>query len=238
MGGDGGVLSARQERFGRAQKFAPDRGHVGERELDRFVVGAFAEPDSRAERDRVLDVLRRAAQVRLQDDADVVVAREGPLEDAQGGIGNARPFHVDPHEWIGQRRGARQNLGQVARAHLFVDEQTERGQLERDVRPDCAALDRGEHREIGVARVLRFFGAHDVFAEEIERSAQAFGIERGDRGERRVDALARDEAFCEKEEAALKDRVGCEESVDDGHRELCVRRSVSAAFEGAGRLRP
>ena len=201
---DAAIFAARQERFGRAQEFAPDRCHVRIGDLDGLVIRALAKAHARSQRNRALDVLRSAAQIRLQDDADVVVTREGAFEYAQRRVGDARAFHIDPHERVGQRGSAREDLLEVAQAHLFVDQQPERRQLHRNVGARTGTFDRGERREVDVTRLLRLLGADDVLAEKIERSTQPFGIQRGNRSERRVDGFAGHEAFREKEKAPLE----------------------------------
>ena len=88
-----------------------------------------------------LDVVERAAQIRLQDDADVLVAGLAQLAiEAQRVVGRRRVLHVDAHEAV-IFRGLSHDVLEVRAARVVGEPEAEPGELDADVRVEVLALD-------------------------------------------------------------------------------------------------
>ena len=206
---DARIVAVQQQLFRKIEILRANVGHLSQRDLGRFVVGAFAEPNARLARDCLVDVGRRALQVGLQHFADVFVLRERLAEDAQRGLGDRRSLHVDSHERIGIAQRVLRKGDQALFGERFVEEQAHRGELHRDVRGDAALADGVEHLEVRVARTQRAVTREDVFAEEIQRRGHSLGVERANDLERAGDRLARHEAAREEVELLLEHGAAC-----------------------------
>ena len=118
------------------------------RDRARLDVDPLAEPEVRADGQQRVDVARRAPQVGLQHDADVVVVAAERLVDVDGAIGVRRVLHVDAHE-VAERLRVLDHEARVAGREVRRQVEAERRQLDRHVRVELLDLDRVEDRRVG-----------------------------------------------------------------------------------------
>ena len=82
---------------------------------------------------RAVEIGRSAVEVRLQDGADVLVARLAQVPvDAERCVDERRLLHVEPHE-VPEPGGVSDQLADVGARELLVEGKPEMGELERDV---------------------------------------------------------------------------------------------------------
>ena len=135
---------------------------VGERR--RLDVDALAEPD-------VVEpgkVAHRPPQVRLHDDAEVVVAVGPQLAiEPQRLVGGRRVLHVDADEVAALTRVLDDRL-EVFLAECVVEPEAERGQLHGDVRVEALLADPRQRVVVLARDRARFVGARDLLAEHVD----------------------------------------------------------------------
>src|SRR5882672_2628757 len=186
-----------EELMGQLPVGLADVLHVLVRDLRRLLVGALAEADAVAAGDRLLDVGGRAVQVRLEDDADVVVGLAEAAEQVQRPLRVLRAFHVDADEAADLARGVQQ-AGHVLPAELPRDVEAEHGQLDRDVALDL----RGDPPQELLVRLRAADGGlpvEDVFAQQVEGGPDAARVELPAGGDGRLRVRTGHEASREDE---------------------------------------
>src|SRR5207237_946684 len=126
--------------------------------LRRFDVNAFADPDARLKVGERADVVESPPKVRLQDDAEVLVAGLAELAiKAQRVVGRRGVLHVDANKVAPARRLADHRL-EVLAAEVVVELQPERGQLHAHVRVEPLPPDRLEDVAVGACDRTRLVG--------------------------------------------------------------------------------
>ena len=112
--------------------------------------------------------------------------------------------------------GVLEHGAEVLEREVFVDQQTHRGQLHRDVRLDAARADRVEQLEVGVARPFGL-GARRVTSSPRKSSVALIpcALSAATASIAWADGLAGDEPLREEEEALLE-RGGLD-NVEDCH---------------------
>ena len=192
VGGDRRVGPPAEELLGQAGKRGIHIALVGERHRGWLGVRALHEPDPCSQRDQALHVGDAAAEVRLDDDPDVPVARRPhALEDPKRPLGVRRPLHVDADE--GGPRPV-QDPAQVRLAQRCVEIQPELGQLEGQIVVGGRAVQLIQDGEILRGAPLRLAAGRRVLAEVVERGRKTGGVETPDGLHRLVEALPGDEA--------------------------------------------
>src|SRR6266849_6227600 len=120
------------------------------------------------------------------------VASTDPVVEVECAIGVRTALHVDPQKAIGAGRGIGEPV-EVGKSRVGIDVETDLGWLDRDLWLQ-AGLGRGlQHQLVVLDRSGGFRHRLDVLAELGEDGADALGLERDRRFERRVEVLARHE---------------------------------------------
>jgi len=114
---------------------------LGERQLRRLLIGAFAQADRHAARGQRRLIGLGAVEIGLQHCAHVVEVAAQLGQDIEGDIGVRRVLHVDPHE-IAAGLGARQQPPDIVDAQPAIDVEPELRQLHRDIRAHPGGVDR------------------------------------------------------------------------------------------------
>ena len=123
------------------------------------------------------DVRERAAQVGLQHDPDVLVARRAELAvEAQRGVGRRRVLHVDADE-VAARLRVRHDRLEVLAAELLVELEAEPGELDGDVRVEPLLLDPLEDTVVGPPDLGRLRCGEDLLPQDVDRRHLPFGVQ-------------------------------------------------------------
>ena len=192
---------------------------VAEGDLGRLDVDPLAEPHVRLQVGQRVDVVDGPPQVRLEDDAEVVVAGLAQLAvEPQRVVGAARVLHVDPDEVVA-RGGVADDALQVRAAEVVVELEPERGQLDAHVRVEAGVLDVGEDLLVGALDRRRLVGRRDLLAEDVDRRHLPLGVQPADGLARVLELRACDVALREPLDDRPWDRrqQADDRAVEDGH---------------------
>ena len=160
------------------------------RDLDRLDVDALAQPNVV----EPVEVVERAAQVRLEDDTRVRASRLAQLAvELQRAVGGGRVLHVDAHE-VAARGGVADDGLEVLAAQVEIELEPETGQLHRDVRVEPFRVDAGEHVEVLPGDRARLVRARDLLAEDVDRRELPFRVQLANDAQRVVESRSRDVA--------------------------------------------
>src|SRR5262249_23141232 len=134
-----------------------------------------------------------AVKISLQYDADIAVFAVEPFEYAQCGAGLRRIFHVDPHEVV-VAFGRLDYPARIPQTIIFVNVQSQLGQLDRDVGIDADVLDTSTNAQVFAHVGFRFGPRRRAFAQMVEGRRHTRAVEFKNRRDRVVDVFAGDEA--------------------------------------------
>ena len=155
MSGDPDVHALLDEQLETANVVRADFIVGLERELLGLDVDALAQADVLEAREIAL----RPPQVRLEDDADVLVAlgAERPVE-LERSVGGRRVLHVDPHE-VPARGCVSDDSLEALTTELEIELEPEPRQLHRHIRLETLGVDPREHVVILAGDRPRLVGA-------------------------------------------------------------------------------
>ena len=137
------------------------------------------------------NVVERSPQVRLQHDADVLVALVAQLAvQRERAVGRRRVLHVDAHE-AAARGGVDDDRLEVLAAEVEVELEPERGELDRDVRVEPLLVDPRQHVVVLARDRARLVGARDLLAEHVDGRELPFRVQPSDDAHRVVERRAR-----------------------------------------------
>ncbi len=161
---------------------------IGDRR--RLDVDPFAQPDVVDP----LDVVDRPPQVRLHDDAEILVPELAQVAvQAEGAGRRRRVLHVDSDETL-PRPGVFDDGLEVLATQVEVEVEPERGQLDRDVRVELVAVDPREQVVVLAGDRPRLVRAGDLLAEHVDGRQLPLPVQLIDDARGIVDRRARDVA--------------------------------------------
>src|SRR6266545_2599526 len=174
----------------RVQALDEVRAHrvvVGERDRRRLDVDALAEAEVRPPVGERADVVERAAEVRLEYDADVVEAALAQLAvQAQRLRGRRRVLHVDADE-VAVLRGLGKQPLEVLAAEVVGELEPESRRLHAHVRVEPFALDRLENLAVLLCDCARLRLARDLLAEYVDRGELPLRVQAPDDAHRVIE---------------------------------------------------
>ncbi len=196
VGGDAMKDATFQQGPGESDEVAVDVFLIGEGEVGRFLISAFAETDTDAIAEQGRHVGRAASQVGLNDDADVAAVGGFGVKGADqvdGGLGVSGTFHIDAHEGIGLN-GVVDEAGDGFRSEFRAEVHAHLSQLEADIGVEPGLGQRVEDPVIALSCLAGLVGNGDVFAEAVEGDGEALGAEDGGGAEAVLNTEAGDKA--------------------------------------------
>ena len=193
VGRDRREATGRERALDQARVGGVDVALLRVRDLLGLEVGALDEAQVRLEGEQLLEVGRRAVEVRLEDGADVVVAllAQRP-EHAQRRVDERRLLHVEPDE-VADAGGVRDELADVRARELLVEAEPEVRQLQRDVDPQPLGRDAVEDLPVRLDDDARLGLVVDALAEQRRVGLEAAVVEPPQHDDRVVERLAGDE---------------------------------------------
>ena len=139
----------------------------------RFPVRALHEPDGRAHREQVRDVLGRSMEVRLDAHAGVLELLAEPPVDREGRIDVGNRLHVE-EQMLAEGGGALREAAQSLERLLRVEVQTQVRRLHGDLGVETSPFDQVEEPEVVLRDGIGVGRALDVLPQERERHRDAF----------------------------------------------------------------
>jgi len=159
----------------------------------RLPIGALDQADPGPERQQLLHVARRAAQVGLEAETNrLVVAAQPPVE-VDGRVRLRAVLHVQPED----AAGAEGHPGQPVRQHqgaARVEAQAQLRGLDRDVAGQALLTERSERANVLAGCRIRLAGVRDVLAQMGQHTRQTPAGERSGGSDCVLQPLARHEA--------------------------------------------
>ena len=193
VGGERGAAPRVEQRLRQPHERAVDLPLVLVRHFRRLLVGALDQPHREAEPGDAGQIVRRAAEGRLQDDAQMPVSeRAHRRRGVERAVDQRRAFHVDPDEAT-PGVAVDQDALEVVAAQTGVELEAELRQLDRQVAGHAGQADGFDHPQIGDRGRLGGLAAADVLAQVVERVEQTAPFQAAGRVDGLVDVPAADE---------------------------------------------
>ena len=149
---------------------------VRERQLWRFFVGAFHQPDAGSASEQFFNIPFAAAQVGLDDDAQRVARSVDLAEKAQRALGVGGAFHIDAHKIV-VTRGALGDRGQEPARLLLVNPESKLSELHRNMGPQPFPVEPVEQAQIDAASFLSRCRFGHALAQVVQRGLEPLVIQ-------------------------------------------------------------
>ena len=237
MGRDGDVRAALEAALHEPDVRRVDVALLRVGDLRGLEVRTLHDAEVGVGRQEPVEVVRSAVEVRLQDRADVLVAR-GPqaLVDPERRVDELGLLHVDAHEEVAAR-GVRDEAFDVRVRGLLVEGEPEVRQLQREVRPEALAGEPVEELGVLAHDDVRSVRVRYRLAEQRRVRVQACVVQPPQHDDALVERLSGDEpAGSEAHAVAAHDalqegavRGAQDHRAGEGRERLADRRHVSRA---------